>query len=288
MKLTVEERRCAACNIDISQKSPRAVFCSPKCYSAPRFLGTYCIGCGAPLVVAPGNKNQTKTCSARCRFLLENPDFNENYFDVPTIENSYWAGFIAADGCIYQNPNPTKSMCLSIKLQSGDKGHLVKFQDVIGAGGIYEEESKSPSSDKKCYASKYMIVSDKICLDLAKSFNIHSRKSLTHKPPNLDGDFAKAFLAGYIDGDGWYSIKNNRPRLGMCGTKEMLIWGLDQMDVAKAPTSRPPIYWVEIYGNDAIEVRQWFLDLGVPLLDRKKDKWERNGCNIVNTRRREE
>ena len=27
---------------------------------------------------------------------------NKEYFNIPTIENSYWAGFLAADGCLWK------------------------------------------------------------------------------------------------------------------------------------------------------------------------------------------
>lgn len=33
---------------------------------------------------------------------LKKYSYNDNYFRTPNLENSYWAGFIAADGCVYK------------------------------------------------------------------------------------------------------------------------------------------------------------------------------------------
>lgn len=48
---------------------------------------------------------------------------NTEFFKEPNTLNSYWAGFIAADGCIQQykdNRQPT----LAINLKSSDINHL--------------------------------------------------------------------------------------------------------------------------------------------------------------------
>ena len=42
---------------------------------------------------------------------------NETFFEKPSRVNSYWAGFIAADGCVYRNT-------LKITLSKKDKAHL--------------------------------------------------------------------------------------------------------------------------------------------------------------------
>lgn len=51
---------------------------------------------------------------------------NENFFSLDTPESFYWAGFIAADGCILKNLK-----VLEIGLGIKDKKHLKKFKSAI-------------------------------------------------------------------------------------------------------------------------------------------------------------
>ena len=101
----MSERVCLNCRSDISHRDARAKYCSKKCLNAPRFYGTYCDWCKKELFVARGNLKLTRFCSKRCVFLFKHPNLNENYFAEPNLENSYWAGLIAADGCIYSRDN---------------------------------------------------------------------------------------------------------------------------------------------------------------------------------------
>src|SRR3990167_6033115 len=48
--------------------------------------------------------------------------FDENFFEIPNLINSYWAGFIAADGSIN-----TDRFALSIQISDKDYEHLNKF-----------------------------------------------------------------------------------------------------------------------------------------------------------------
>ena len=50
---------------------------------------------------------------------------NHDFFTVPNKLNSYWAGFIAADGCV------TGKHILAIKLSEKDKEHLQKIATLL-------------------------------------------------------------------------------------------------------------------------------------------------------------
>ena len=56
---------------------------------------------------------------------------NDDFFNNPNILNCYWAGFIAADGCIGRRNNNV----LSIGLSSKDKQHLETFKNNINFSG---------------------------------------------------------------------------------------------------------------------------------------------------------
>jgi len=114
---------------------------------------------------------------------------NEAYFDNPNIEQSaYWAGFIAADGYIY---NP--SNCVRIELNIKDRQHLEILGNNIG---------KNVTDYPKHNSCKLTISSKKIVSKL-QEYNIIQNKSLTLQfPTNIDKDYIHHYIRGYIDGDG--------------------------------------------------------------------------------------
>lgn len=271
-------KECLQCKVDISHKDRSAKYCSARCRIGPRFRGTYCKTCGNELVVHATNVKRIMYCSDPCRYIAKYPNFNEGYFATPNLKNSYWAGFIAADGCILTPIAGQRKM--AIELKAADQPHLKRMQDDIGAGTIRTHSRIVKATGTPYSGATYELRSDKICNDLGSSFKIFPRKSLIHEPPNLEGDLAYAFIAGYIDGDGSYVKHNTRPRLSVVGTENFLAWMLNIYDMNKTPVLRNGIYLVQFNGNDAIRVRDSFANLNLPLLDRKKNRWEELGLNL--------
>lgn len=267
-------RRCENCKDDISHKHSRAVFCSKRCRDAPRFHGTFCVQCGEKLFVKRENAKSIKTCSGQCRVLLKYPDFKEDYFATPNLENSYWAGFIAADGCIHIDQGYS---VLTVSLKSEDVGHLQKLQSSIGGGTLTRKTIRLASTGKTYPYDSFRLYAENICNDLTLNYNITPRKSLTLQPPDLTGDCARAFIAGYIDGDGSYKRDRNRPCLDVLGTYEMILWISHVYGIDRPPRKQNNVYLVSFNGNDAIRVRDSFSNLDIPLLERKKNRWEELG-----------
>ena len=121
---------------------------------------------------------------------------NQDYFSVPNLENSYVAGFIAADGNIHKSKNK-----LRIDLQIRDAEYLQNI--------VLLFSDKKITTTKRNYRS-ISLWSWKIISDLQKNFNITPNKSLTLKPPKLEGQNALAFIIGNLDGDGSIIIRKDR------------------------------------------------------------------------------
>lgn len=241
-------RECVVCRTDISHKKKRTVHCSMSCAN--------------------------KTIQKR-----RHPNFNEDFFSVPNLENCYWAGFIAADGCIRERPN--RSKILQIGLSSVDRSHLEAFIESVGKGSIYDYTHKATRSGPSYSAVSIQIGSDKLCNDLGSVFNIFPRKTFTLKPPNLEGEMAHAFIAGYIDGDGCYHKNTNRPALQALGTYEILEWILNIYGLGdKKISAKGNVWQFWISGKDALALRESFHRLNLPLLKRKVDRWEQLGANL--------
>ena len=111
-------------------------------------------------------------------------------FREETPEASYWAGFIAADGCVDDKGR------VRFYLQLSDSTHLEKFARFVGS----THKLNLDSNRNRCsleFTCKAMVE------DLLR-WNITPRKSITYTPPeNLR--YTADFLRGVVDGDGTIS-----------------------------------------------------------------------------------
>lgn len=130
--------------------------------------------------------------------------FNESFFSVPNKLNSYWAGFIAADGCCDDKRNR-----LVIGLSDKDKNHLEKFTNDIEFTGKISMRNNTGFSKNNEKVCSIEITSKKIIEDLKKNFNITPRKTLNLHPPELDNILlTHSYMIGFLDGDGYVSKTN--------------------------------------------------------------------------------
>lgn len=149
---------------------------------------------------------------------------NEDFFNDPKTLNSYWAGFIAADGCL-RGPNLYHlSVCLSTK----DLCHIKLFkEDLKYSGPVYFGsiiKKNNPKFKKEIYYSCGITVCSKKIYQSLLNYNIIPKKSLVLLPPKLNLLNSLSFIKGLIDGDGSIGISSNRLYLNLDGTKEICEW----------------------------------------------------------------
>lgn len=136
---------------------------------------------------------------------------NDFAFSKETPQSYYWAGFLAADGCIKERNKNTKIIALS--LANKDFDHIEKFKSFC--------EAQEPIKQYDNYSSIH-ITSKQMANDLEK-FNIVPRKTKIYKFPNINNNLEKHFMRGYFDGDGGISInKNLQASISIRGTKKFL------------------------------------------------------------------
>lgn len=151
---------------------------------------------------------------------------NDGFFSEINERSLYWAGFIAADGCVLDR---RKSKELSIALNIRDRNHLELFKEHICAtnpvGEYIVKASKPQWNDTK--KAEIKITSPKMFEDLDR-FNVVPRKSNTYRFPEwlVDHPGVHHFMRGYFDGDGsWYigsSKKTDQVFFLLRGTTEFL------------------------------------------------------------------
>jgi hypothetical protein len=199
---------------------------------------------------------------------------NHHAFDKLTLTSCYWAGYIAADGCIKDKSNTYPNFQLNFHVNRRDRRQLSLIKCFLQANNpIYHY------NDGSCELSINQL--NHLANVLRVRFNITTRKSLTLMPPLITNNFALAFIVGYIDGDG--CIRKDKYKhniLHLRGTQEVLKWIcmiFDKLDSGNHYcTSKPRLhdgYWsYTISGHRAIRILNQLKSLDIPKMPRKWNK----------------
>lgn len=156
---------------------------------------------------------------------------NDDLFKEETEKSFYWAGFLAADGCVKISKKGHHSLSLGLSLK--DKNHVEKFKNDINFDGkIHDFIVKSNKRNKNWNDSfkSELTISSKIIFDDLAKFNIVPRKSLIYTFPEwlVDHPLVNHFMRGYFDGDGsFYKMlgknkKTEQEYFSLRGTSEFL------------------------------------------------------------------
>jgi len=202
--------------------------------------------------------------------------YDAHFFDVPNILNSYWAGFIAADGCISEGAY--KDIRLVIALNRLDRNHLLQFLYDINGTNIIKDCHKP---EMCCiYLNRFNSTAEQLKIH----YNITPRKTKTLQPPlNLSKENALAFIKGYIDGDGCIRLyKNGNLRslkLNIVGNVSVLQWIKIVLDDITNDNrgniqkfNHCDCYSYSITGIKAYQICKFLRNIHTPCLERKWSK----------------
>lgn len=195
---------------------------------------------------------------------------NENFFSKWNRDMSYVLGYWFADGCMYHN---SKMNTYTISFTSKDKEHLEKILNLM--------ESDYVVNDKKNGSFRIQINS-KIMYHSLFYLSGTPNKSLTVKPPYIPKEYVYDFIRGYMDGDGWVSIRysrNNYPTLGFIGTKEMMDMIISYLESPnyykrKYPKRRTNTFVIHYYGKKAISILNVLYENAFVFMQRKYDRYQ--------------
>lgn len=208
---------------------------------------------------------------------------NNNYWKTPTVENSYWAGFIAADGNL--TIQTRGAYVLRIGISESDRVLLDNFKAAIEYTGpistakkqiyVYKEGNKSNKPVGYTIHGKPSVhiqiaASQQYYDDLAKWFNITPKKTLTLQPPNItDEEMIKAYIVGLIDGDGHHNPrKKDRNRFRrvfkILGTEALLLWMRDQLTIPQIKVANDgAIFRLDFSNSTADRVYEYLLPTAI-------------------------
>jgi hypothetical protein len=208
---------------------------------------------------------------------LKNPwnDVNHEYFKEPNLQNCYWAGFIAADGCVFNNQ-------IKIELNSKDHSLLEEFRKVIEFTGKIHRFKKINQSGTISKMCRIVISSVSWKNDLAKHFHILPNKTFILIPPDITEELLlKSFIIGYIDGDGGI-YHRDYPVLQVTGNYNIVSFIKEKLDswyptyygrkLPKVRKTHSRAFSHSIGGRRARDIILDLKQIDVPKLERKWGK----------------
>jgi hypothetical protein len=204
---------------------------------------------------------------------MSTKQLNHEVFSRYTPDSCYWAGFLAADGCLDINNT------VRIELGGKDKDHVTKFKEFCNA-----EHLISHNQAKDSY--KVGFLSKQVASDLAYNFNVTVDKTHSLKLPYFSNfEYYKHFIRGFFDGDGCLTeFFNNRPTASFrvyltSGSleflEELLAWLQDNHVIVGGSIQKKAknCWHIQLAVKDSCSFLDWiYLDAST-YLDRKHDKY---------------
>ena len=142
--------------------------------------------------------------------------FVDGYFNDYTEENSYWMGFISADGHV-----GVKRGRIEIKIHSKDVDRLIAFRNVVkGDFPIYRYNTRPHVS---------VVMFSREMIDDLTEKRIGPKAPALRIPLNIPDTCVRHFIRGCFDGDGSISLSRApngslRPTFQILGSKCLLEW----------------------------------------------------------------
>lgn len=126
---------------------------------------------------------------------------NETLFDEYDEYSCYWAGFLAADGCVDSKNR------IRVMLKYDDITHLEKFRDIL-------ESTHTISSNTDKYNRCSLEFTNPYIREILElNYNIIPNKTDKLQLPSIPLKYMRHYIRGYFDGDGSicesYSNKNS-------------------------------------------------------------------------------
>lgn len=204
-------------------------------------------------------------------------DKNHEFFAIPTVENSYIAGWLAADGWIklFNVDKPINQV--GISLAKRDLHILEYLRDITGYTGVirhYDVKGYPQAELRICGVQQWIN-------DLEAGWSVTPNKSLTLKPPHEDRltqEQLLAFHVGLIEGDGHIRISNGTLKVEVVTASDELASWIEKSwsQIAGAKTSRylhqnQTAHYIALYGANARRLCTRLMSVCVHRMNRKWD-----------------
>lgn len=186
--------------------------------------------------IAKQLRRSANSCQSRAHYLNLSSNFvnrqysfNENFWKTPNPINSYWAGFVAADGSLTSD-----KFIFKLAISKNDISQLERFKNDCDAEYNILSQTRMTKKGNK---SEMVSIAINGCPtwyeDLKTNFNITPNKTHRLQPPNLLDNYLKlCYLIGYTDGDGTICLNcRNEVTIGYASASQSIIdWVKDTIE----------------------------------------------------------
>lgn len=183
---------------------------------------------------------------------------NNNSFLHPTKEASYYAGLLAAGGCIKKSGS--SMLRYVVEFGSVDSSLVKGFKRYLGSNKpIYTKSSSGYSS--KCTFS-YFSCENPYILHNLKYWDLRPTKSTKEEIPTIICDNVeclKQWIVGLIDGDGSIFISNKTLGITILSSEKVIdfIYNLLPIKGKKSKHKDTELYELKWYNFKAVDVFKW-------------------------------
>lgn len=200
---------CEYCGKEFANPKRNRRFCSRRCkYAAAR------IPDDQPM--SRRTRFRRRAAAGETQPVFRYP-FNEHFFDNWDDHTAWLLGLIWSDGCLFRN---TVEICTK------------DFQLAELVSAAIEQPDGLRS---KNHGSAFRVVfTSKHLTERLRGLGLTERKSLTAIWPEIPREYSAHFVRGYLDGDGWVSMRHERPgqqapdlAVGFCGAAPLVREGLE-------------------------------------------------------------
>lgn len=141
--------------------------------------------------------------------------FDREFFSEVNHASAYWAGFIAADGCVHGEKST-----VSLGLHPDDRELLERLK--------LAAKLEQPITERPNNSGRNYVWMDVTCPQWVKALERHyfitPSKSLTLRPPtHLGWEYVWSYVRGVFDGDGHVSLDGHYLNL-ISGSEQFLEW----------------------------------------------------------------
>lgn len=197
---------------------------------------------------------------------------NKCYFDIiDTEEKAYWLGFLAADGCVYDNE-------LHLNLSFQDIEHIVKFRKAINSNHRINYIKNNNNFSKGLITRQYsLIISNKYLITALSKYNIIPRKSFIVTMPDIAENLKLHYIRGIIDADGSLYYNDKYAQLNIAGNMNILTainnYIKQYCGITKKLSKIKSIYQLQYSTQPTIKLLTYFYQNASIYLERKYQKY---------------
>ncbi len=164
------------------------------------------------ILVRQGEPRRSRSVAHR-KYEIDDAVFDDA---VNNAEAAYWVGFLMAD--LSLNKDKT-GYSFALSLGVVDEAHVCKFRDFLKSNHPIVYLPPGPSMKSPTGQSRLYVANTPLCHALMK-YGVVPNKTYSAKVIGLEN--SAPFWRGCVDGDGWVTLPDGYPEIGLCGHVDLL------------------------------------------------------------------